>query len=110
MLDMIETKAKTWIIGKRYEFTDTRGKRYLCQVDAIQGAKVFAFVENMEAFNGWSYQRIDSVPTVKAAGKRKRFSCEPDCAWIELMRDDQLFPELQNDEFVRSEYLKVWIR
>lgn len=114
MLDTkIETKVEAWQVapqvGKRYTFNDTRGNVYLCEVDMMtRDGKVFAFVENMEAFNGWSYQRIDKL-TLCQAPSWLQFSREVDTAWIELMRDDQLNPE-EDVEFVRNEYLKVWIR
>jgi preprotein translocase subunit Sss1 len=109
-VEKIENTATAWqvapIVGERYTFEDTRGNMYLCQVDAIQGAKVWAFAEAVDAFNGWAYQRVDKL-TLKPS--KREFSKAVDTEWIAWMRDDQLHPE-QDEEFVRNEYSKVWIR
>lgn len=104
----IETTATAPQIGTLHTFTDTSGRLYLCQIDAIQGGKVWAFGENADSFNGWFYMRVDKQPTLKAA-RRKQFSRAVDWDWIAQMREDQLHPE-EDREFVRNEYLKVWLR
>lgn len=68
---------------------------------------MWAFVENAAAFSGWSYQRVDKL-TLCQAPAWLEFSRAVDWSWIEYMRDDQRYPEVANDEFIRSEYLARW--
>jgi hypothetical protein len=102
----VETTAPQ--IGTLHTFTDMSGRLYLCQIDAIQDGKVWAFGENADSFNGWFYMRVDKQPTLKAA-RRKQFSRAVDWDWITQMREDQLHPE-QDEEFKRFEYTGVWLR
>lgn len=76
--------------GKRYVFRDTKDTLHLCEVDAVEGAKVFAYGESCEAHNGWFYVRVDKQREVCAAPAWLQFSREVDCAWIETMRADQV--------------------